>query len=240
MKFFVKWLNYEDDHNSWISWDETKDLAALDTYLLNNPDITVPVSNIGLSCSKNVDETAINKFFNNSDIDDDEIVMHNFFNNSINNDEVKVENNDFSHGLEPRASLLLVNANTQPGNVCRFANPDDINLSHTKTKSTLKKKYRKKGTFVDEDEDISILLDDKDVSDGKYENMPTLVSDDSDDEDKIINDNNLKKTSSKKKKSKQKVHILNNDKFIPPIINYLGPKSIRGALKEDSFKEYQN
>ena len=52
MKFFVKWLHYDDEHNSWISWNDTKDLAALDTYLLNNPDINVPVSNVGLSCSK--------------------------------------------------------------------------------------------------------------------------------------------------------------------------------------------
>ena len=47
-----------------MSWDETKDLAALDTYLINNPDITVPVSNIGLSCLKNPDEIDMNRFFN--------------------------------------------------------------------------------------------------------------------------------------------------------------------------------
>ena len=43
MHFFVKWLGYDDTHNSWIPWSEAKHLAALDTYLINNVDILVPV-----------------------------------------------------------------------------------------------------------------------------------------------------------------------------------------------------
>ena len=42
MQFWVKWLGYGDEDNSWVPWSEAYDLAALDTYLLNNPDIKVP------------------------------------------------------------------------------------------------------------------------------------------------------------------------------------------------------
>ena len=42
MKFFVKWVGYDDTHNSWIPWKEAKDLAVLDTYL-QNVDILLPV-----------------------------------------------------------------------------------------------------------------------------------------------------------------------------------------------------
>ena len=42
MQFWVKWLGYGDEDNSWVPWSEAHDLAALDTYLLNNPDIKVP------------------------------------------------------------------------------------------------------------------------------------------------------------------------------------------------------
>jgi hypothetical protein len=43
MQLYVKWLGYGDEDNSWISWKENQDLAALDTYLANNPDVVVPV-----------------------------------------------------------------------------------------------------------------------------------------------------------------------------------------------------
>ena len=39
------------------------------------------------------------------------------------NDKLLVEIESMLHDLEPRASLLLVNANTQPGNVSHFAKP---------------------------------------------------------------------------------------------------------------------
>jgi hypothetical protein len=43
MHLFVKWLGYDDTENSWIKWEDNQDLAAIDTYLANNPDIEVPV-----------------------------------------------------------------------------------------------------------------------------------------------------------------------------------------------------
>ena len=43
MHLFVKWLGYDDKENSWIKWDDNQDLAAIDTYLQNNPDIVVPI-----------------------------------------------------------------------------------------------------------------------------------------------------------------------------------------------------
>ena len=43
MQLFVKWLGHNDSENSWIKWSENQDLAAVDTYLANNPDITPPV-----------------------------------------------------------------------------------------------------------------------------------------------------------------------------------------------------
>jgi hypothetical protein len=43
MELYVKWLGYEDIDNSWIKWKDNQDLAALDTYLANNPEIEVPV-----------------------------------------------------------------------------------------------------------------------------------------------------------------------------------------------------
>ena len=42
MELYVKWLGYADTENSWIKWKENQDLAALDTYLANNPEIDVP------------------------------------------------------------------------------------------------------------------------------------------------------------------------------------------------------
>ena len=42
MHLFVKWLGYNDSENSWIKWDDNQDLAAIDTYLANNPEIVVP------------------------------------------------------------------------------------------------------------------------------------------------------------------------------------------------------
>ena len=43
MHLFVKWLGYDDKENSWIKWDDNQDLAAIDTYLQNSPDIEVPI-----------------------------------------------------------------------------------------------------------------------------------------------------------------------------------------------------
>jgi hypothetical protein len=43
MELYVKWLGYEDIDNSWIKWKDNQDLAALDTYLANNPEIEVPI-----------------------------------------------------------------------------------------------------------------------------------------------------------------------------------------------------
>jgi len=40
---FVRWLGFDDSANSWIKWSENQDLAALDSYLANNPDLKVPV-----------------------------------------------------------------------------------------------------------------------------------------------------------------------------------------------------
>ena len=49
MKFFVKWLGYDDSHNSWIPWSEARNLAALDTYLKNNVDVLIPVEQANVS-----------------------------------------------------------------------------------------------------------------------------------------------------------------------------------------------
>ena len=38
---FVRWLNHDDSGNSWIQWSDNQDLAALDSYLVNNPDLKV-------------------------------------------------------------------------------------------------------------------------------------------------------------------------------------------------------
>ena len=43
MQLYVKWLGYGDEDNSWISRKDNQELAALDTYLANNPDVAVPV-----------------------------------------------------------------------------------------------------------------------------------------------------------------------------------------------------
>ena len=43
MHLFVKWLGYDESKNSWIKWDDNQDLAAIDTYLANNPEIEVPI-----------------------------------------------------------------------------------------------------------------------------------------------------------------------------------------------------
>ena len=44
MEFWVKWVGQDDDYNSWIKWTEAKDLAAMDSYLTNNPEVQVPVT----------------------------------------------------------------------------------------------------------------------------------------------------------------------------------------------------
>ena len=43
MQLYVKWHGYDDSENSWISWRDNNQLAALDTYLKNNPEIVIPV-----------------------------------------------------------------------------------------------------------------------------------------------------------------------------------------------------
>jgi len=43
MQLFVKWHGWDDSENSWISWRDNNNLAAIDTYLENNPEIVVPV-----------------------------------------------------------------------------------------------------------------------------------------------------------------------------------------------------
>jgi len=43
MHLFVKWLGYDDSENSWIKWSDNQDLAAVDTYLANNPEIEPPI-----------------------------------------------------------------------------------------------------------------------------------------------------------------------------------------------------
>jgi len=43
MQLYVKWLGWDDNENSWIKWQDNQDLAALDTYLTDNPDIKVPI-----------------------------------------------------------------------------------------------------------------------------------------------------------------------------------------------------
>jgi len=43
MQLYVKWYGWDDSENAWIKWADNQDLAALDTYLENNPDIVVPI-----------------------------------------------------------------------------------------------------------------------------------------------------------------------------------------------------
>jgi len=42
MKLYVKWFGWHDSKNEWIKWEDNQNLAALDTYLANNPEIIVP------------------------------------------------------------------------------------------------------------------------------------------------------------------------------------------------------
>ncbi len=44
MKFLVKWLGYDHSHNSWLPWSQVDELAAMDTYERNNPDVQFPAS----------------------------------------------------------------------------------------------------------------------------------------------------------------------------------------------------
>ncbi len=43
MQLFVKWVGFDDTENSWIKWKDNQELAALDTYMTNNPGIKVPI-----------------------------------------------------------------------------------------------------------------------------------------------------------------------------------------------------
>ena len=43
MQLFVKWHGWDDSENSWISWKDNNSLAAIDTYLDNNPEVVAPV-----------------------------------------------------------------------------------------------------------------------------------------------------------------------------------------------------
>ena len=45
MQLYVKWHGYDNSENSWISWRDNNELAAVDTYLANNPEIVPPVFN---------------------------------------------------------------------------------------------------------------------------------------------------------------------------------------------------
>ena len=42
MKFLEKWVGYDHTYNSWISWESANELAAMDTYEQNNPDVQFP------------------------------------------------------------------------------------------------------------------------------------------------------------------------------------------------------
>ena len=42
MKFLVKRLGFDHSYNSWISWDSANELAAMDIYEQNNPDVQFP------------------------------------------------------------------------------------------------------------------------------------------------------------------------------------------------------
>ena len=38
-KFRVRWARYEPDEDSWLNWNAVKDLAALDTYSQEHPEL---------------------------------------------------------------------------------------------------------------------------------------------------------------------------------------------------------
>ncbi len=44
MKFLVKCLGFDHSHNSWLPWTSTNELAAMDTYEQNNPDVQFPAT----------------------------------------------------------------------------------------------------------------------------------------------------------------------------------------------------
>ena len=85
------------------------------------------------------------------------------------------------YSLEPRAPLLLVNENTQPGNVCRFAKEYDNNQS-TIDESNLKdfqNEYKKYNLLTKVVKDDNVLLEDSSIKDfnfagaSYYTNVPT-------------------------------------------------------------------
>ena len=38
-KFRVRWSRYEQDEDSWLNWNAVKDLAALDKYIQEHPEL---------------------------------------------------------------------------------------------------------------------------------------------------------------------------------------------------------
>ena len=38
-KFKVRWVGYESEEDSWLNWTAVKDLAALETYSKNYPEL---------------------------------------------------------------------------------------------------------------------------------------------------------------------------------------------------------
>ena len=38
-KFKVRWVEYEPEEDSWLNWTAVKDLAALDTYSMEHPEL---------------------------------------------------------------------------------------------------------------------------------------------------------------------------------------------------------
>ena len=54
-KFKVKWIGYETEDDSWLNWPAVKDLATLDSYSKEHPELK-------LDCSRSVDREVIEIF----------------------------------------------------------------------------------------------------------------------------------------------------------------------------------
>ena len=218
MKFFVKWLDYDDSKNSWISW--VKDLAALDTYLLNNPDIVV-----SLQANKvKVQSKPVNGSQDTFVLSNDTVPV------VVSKDTVF---NDKNHKTVPLRYSNTISV--------QDVSDDEEEIITSKSLITCKPI-----------KDTSIFIGNDDDDD----NFPDLVSDsdsDSDDDeedfiqskhvemkpiDKMVS--KLPSTSKKKRRIKKNRKLNIDDKFVPPIINYLPPKSCRGALEHDAYLEFMN